>query len=124
MSAMILTAGSLPEDNITQLRQDLQTHRWWSGSSCMSAPAWHHVHLCTYDRHFRPANMQSSISRMPVSHTTMRRMLVFRTSCHGLPVGLGSDVARADRLCMLCGHCPGHELQHRAEVRGFLGHER
>ena len=46
--------------------------------------------------------MQSSISRLPVSHTAMRQVLLFRIGCHGLTVklGRGNGVARADRACM------------------------
>ena len=44
--------------------------------------------------------MQSSTLRLPVSHTAMRQLLLFRTGCYGLPVDLGSGVAKADRACV------------------------
>ena len=79
-----------------------------SPSSTPSANA----RLCTYDRWFRPFNMQSSTLRLPVLHTAMRQLLLFRIGCHGLPddLGRGSGVAWADRACMLCGRCPGDDL--------------
>ena len=33
--------------------------------------------------------MQSSMLRLPVLHTGMRQLLLCKTSCRGLPVGLG-----------------------------------
>ena len=103
---MVLTAGSLPVFDITQLRHHLQTHRnavWQQlHVSPRLAPS-ANARLCTYDRWFRPFMMQSSILRLPISHTAMLQLFLLRTSCHGLPVdlGRGSGVARADRAYML-----------------------
>ena len=116
---MVLTAGSLPEVNITQLRHNVRAHRdtvWQqlhvSPRSAPSAKA----RLCTYDKWFRPFNMQSS-------NTAMRQLILFRTSCPGLPVDLGrcSGVARADRACVLCGRCPCDELHCVLECAALQG---
>ena len=85
-----------------------------SGSSCMSAPARHHqpMHVCVHmTGFFRPFNMQFSMLRLPMLHTAMWQLHLFRTGCHGLLVdlGRGNGVARVDRACMLCGRCPGDE---------------
>ena len=123
---MVLTAGSLPVFNITQLRHHLQTHRnavWQQlHVSPRLAPS-ANARLCTYDRWFRPFIMQSSILRLPISHTAMRQLFLLRTSCHGLPVdlGRGSGVARADRASMLRGSCPGDELHLVLECAALQG---
>ena len=66
--------------------------------------------------------MQSSILRLLVSHAAMQ-LLLLRTSRHGVPtdLGRGSGVARADRACMLCGHCPGDDLHSVLECAAVQG---
>ena len=85
---MVLTACSLPEIDITQLRHKLRTHRdavlQQLHVSLRSAPS-ASTRLCTYDLWFRPSNMQSSILRLPVSQTAMQYLLLFRTGCHWPP---------------------------------------
>ena len=99
-SDMVLTAGNLSQVDITQLRHDLRTHRdevWQQLHICPRSAPSANARLCTFDRWSRPFNRQSSILRLPVPHTAMRQLLLFRTGCHGLPVdlGRGSGVARA-----------------------------
>ena len=126
---MVLTAGSLPEVDITQLRHKVRTNRdavWQQlHVSPHSAPS-ANARLCTYARWFRLFNVQSSILRLPVLHAAMRQLLVLRTGCHRFPVdlGRGSGVARADRAyitCMLCGRCPGDELHLVLECAALQG---
>ena len=68
--------------------------------------------LCTFHRWFQPFAQAATILRLPISHTAMRQLLLFRTGCHGLAVdlGRGSGIARAKRSCALCGACPGDEM--------------
>ena len=114
--AMILAAGSLPEIDVTQLyHHTLRTRRdeVWQElhvSSRLAPSA--NARLCTYFRWFQPFARAATILRLPISHTAMWQLLLFRTGCHGLAVdlGRGSGIARAERSCAMCGACPGDEM--------------
>ena len=50
-------------------------------------------------------------TEVPVSHTTVQKLLLFRTGCQSLPViGWRQGFSHADRACVLCAGCPGHKL--------------
>ena len=50
--------------------------------------------------------------KLPLTATSMQRILRFRTGCHGLPRDIGSQqgVPRQDRICQLCGSGVGDEM--------------
>ena len=116
---MILVAGSLPEIDVTQLaaprhnlirtcRDEIWQELHVSPRLAPSANA----RPCTYHRWFQPFAQAATILRLPISHTAMRQLPLFRTGCHGLAVDLSRDsgIARAERLCALCGACPRDEV--------------
>ena len=60
----MVSPGSLPEGDITQLRHDLRTLRdvvWLQLHINPRLAPSANARLCTFDRWFRPCNMQSSI---------------------------------------------------------------
>ena len=97
---MIMAAGSLPEIDVTQLRHNLQTRRdevWQELHVSPSLAPSANARLYTYFRWFQAFAQAAMILRLPISHTAMRQLLLFRTGCPGLAVdlGRGSGIARA-----------------------------
>ena len=59
----------------------------------------------TYAQWFQPFSARRRYCQLPVSGRNMQRFLQFRLGCHQLPIAAGrrSGIARACRLCTLCG---------------------
>ena len=59
----------------------------------------------TYTQWFQPFGSRRRYCQLPVSGRNMKRFLQFRLGCHQLPIAVGrrNGIARACRLCTLCG---------------------
>ena len=91
---IILAAGSLPGSDVTQLCHRMRTH----GDEV----------LCTNYSWYQPCAPAAMILRLPLSHTALRQLPLFKIRRHGhaMDVNNCSGTARAKR-CTLCGACPG-----------------
>ena len=60
----------------------------------------------------KPCWAGASPLTLPLTPAAMQRFLRFRTGCHGLPKGIGSQsgVPRHQRVCQLCGTGFGDEM--------------
>ena len=118
-------AGALPQIDIPCLQHKLSAAHdmQWQGldDSPRLAPS-RGARLCTYVRWFaRPSSSGLNISRLPVSARIVKRLLRFRTGCHGLPrdVGGWDGTARQDRVCTLCHGGIGDEQHMIFECGAF-----
>lgn len=110
------TVQDLGRVDVGRLRAGLTEQQrlvWENLDVCPRTAPTQGAKLCTYARWFRrPSWQRSSLLLLPITHAAMKRVLRFRTGCHGLPRDLGAqqNVPRRERLCRLCGDGLGDEM--------------